>query len=47
MPQLRLVSKNVVLEVTHLLLEIEDARRGRLGAVDQQGVEVLYVGIYG
>ena len=40
-PQLRLVGQDVVLEVADFLLEVEDARRGGFGAVDQEGVEVL------
>jgi hypothetical protein len=40
-PQLRLVGEDVVLEVDDLLLEVEDARGGGLGAVDEEGMEML------
>lgn len=42
-PQLRLVGEDVVFEVDDFLLQVEDARCCCLGAVDEEGVEVLGV----
>jgi hypothetical protein len=40
-PQLGFVAEDVVFEVADFLFQVEDAGRGGLGAVDEDGVEVL------